>query len=123
MIAGMSAGILQGVPVTTFDTDIWIDLPTRQYLRVQQIVKKLGGTPAAPTACYLKDGAIINFLYRVDGLQSFRVELKRCRKLLWNGRRIPVLPLHRLIKSKEVIGRPKDLAHLPVLRETIRLKG
>ena len=26
-IAGMSAAILQGVPATTLDTDIWVELP------------------------------------------------------------------------------------------------
>src|SRR5579859_8308015 len=31
-IAGMSAAILQGVPATTLDTDIWVDLPSRQYI-------------------------------------------------------------------------------------------
>ena len=33
-IAGMSGAILQGVPATTLDTDLWIDLPSRQYIRV-----------------------------------------------------------------------------------------
>ena len=31
-IAGMSAAVLQGVPATTLDTDIWIDLPQREYV-------------------------------------------------------------------------------------------
>jgi hypothetical protein len=30
----MSAAILQGAPATTLDTDLWIDLPERQYVRV-----------------------------------------------------------------------------------------
>src|SRR5205809_1020261 len=31
-LIGMSAAVLQGVPVTTIDIDLWIDLPTRQYM-------------------------------------------------------------------------------------------
>ncbi len=30
-IAGMSAAVLQGVPATTLDTDIWLDLPARLF--------------------------------------------------------------------------------------------
>jgi len=30
----MSAAILQGVPATTLDTDLWLDLPPRQSIRV-----------------------------------------------------------------------------------------
>src|ERR1041384_5259531 len=33
-VAGMSAAILQGVPATTLDTDLWVDLHPRQYMRV-----------------------------------------------------------------------------------------
>lgn len=123
LIAGMSAGILQGVPLTTFDTDIWVDLPSRQYLRIHQLMRKLGGDPVAKTAGYLRDGSLINFLFQIDGLQSFSTEYKRCDKLSWNGRRIPVLPLRRLLKSKRFISRPKDIAHIPIIEETIRLKN
>ena len=33
MIVGMTVAVIQGAPVVTFDTDIWIDLPSRQYVR------------------------------------------------------------------------------------------
>jgi hypothetical protein len=39
-IAGMTAAILQGAPATTLDTDIWIDLPERQYVRVLNLCQK-----------------------------------------------------------------------------------
>src|SRR5215204_187122 len=31
-LIGMSAALLQGVPVVTHDVDLWIDLPTRPYM-------------------------------------------------------------------------------------------
>jgi len=37
--AGMTAAILQGAPATTLDTDIWIDLQERQYVRALEIAK------------------------------------------------------------------------------------
>jgi hypothetical protein len=37
----MSGAILQGVPATTLDTDFWIDLPSRQYMRVLNLCAHL----------------------------------------------------------------------------------
>ena len=34
MVVGMTAAVLQGTPVTTFDVDLWIDLPSRQYMQM-----------------------------------------------------------------------------------------
>src|SRR5438034_8037221 len=48
-LVGMSAAILQGVIVTTLDTDIWVDLPERQYIRLMNTVVNQGGTALAPT--------------------------------------------------------------------------
>src|SRR5688572_20254152 len=43
-VVGMTAGILQGVLTNTLDTDIWVDLPTRQYIRLWNIIRAQGGT-------------------------------------------------------------------------------
>lgn len=120
-VAGMSAAILQGCPATTLDTDLWIDLPPRQYMRVLQLCRKLGAAVRANTVVDLSDGSMINFLYRVDGLFSFDREYRNARRLRWLGTTVPVLPLARILRSKQVVGRPKDLAHIPLLRQTIRL--
>lgn len=121
-VAGMSAAILQGVPATTLDTDLWIDLPPRQYMRVLRLCQRLGGTIRANTVVDLIDGSTVNFLYHVDGLLSFDREFRRALRLRWLGARIAVLPLARIYRSKKVVGRPKDLAHLPLLKQTMALK-
>src|SRR5439155_13907474 len=82
-IAGMSAAILQGVPATTLDTDLWIDLPPRQYMRILNLCRRLGATVRANTVVDLIDGSTINFLYRVDGLRSFRYEYQRAITMKW----------------------------------------
>jgi len=43
-MVGMSAAIIQGVPATTLDTDIWVDLPERQYIHLLNLVHRQGGT-------------------------------------------------------------------------------
>ncbi len=121
-IAGMSAAILQGVPATTLDTDIWVDLGERQYMKILQLCKSQGATILAPTVVALSDDSIVNFLYQVDGLKSFKSEWKRAVHLRWLHANVCALPLERIIRSKEVIGRPKDLAHLPLLKQVLKLR-
>lgn len=118
----MSAAILQGCPATTLDTDLWIDLPPREYMRVLRLCLKLGATIRANTVVDLSDGSMVNFLYRVDGLRTFATEMRHSRRLRWLGTIVAVLPLARILRSKKVVGRPKDLAHLPLLEQTIKLR-
>jgi hypothetical protein len=118
----MSGAILQGVPATTLDTDVWIDLPSRQYIRVLNLCRSLGADIRANTVVDLSDGSTVNFLYEVHGLRSFDYEYQRARKLKWLGTEVAVLPLKRIYASKKFVGRPKDLAHLPLLEQTIKLQ-
>ena len=118
---GMTAAILQGVPATTLDTDIWLELPERRYIQALDIAKKLGAEILARTVVALKDDTLVNFLYRIDGLKPFVDEYERAEVLDWFGRKIRVLPLQSIIASKKYIRRPKDLAHLPLLKQTLKL--
>jgi hypothetical protein len=119
----MSAAILQGVPATTLDTDIWIELPERAYHRILDLCRSQRATVMARTVVALEDDTIVNFLYRVDGLRSFAAEWEKAVRLRWLGTTVRVMPLQSIIKSKQRVQRPKDVAHLPLLRETLRLRG
>lgn len=122
-IAGMSAAILQGVPATTIDTDIWVEIPERHFVRLTGIVIKQGGIMLAPTVAALSDDSLVNFLPRIDGIENFSVELSRAPKLKWNGLCVPVLRLESILASKKYLQRPKDIAHLPLLEQTLRLRS
>ncbi len=115
----MSAAILQGVPATTTDTDIWVDLPERQYVRLMKLVVNQGGTPMARTMYGLSDGSLVNFIFSMTGLKKFAEEYVHARELLWSGLKIRVLPLERIYKSKHDSAREKDLAHLPLLKRVM----
>jgi hypothetical protein len=115
----MTAAILQGVPATTLDADFWIDLPERQGIRLLNLCTRLGARVIANTVVALEDDTLVNFLYRVDGLASFATEARRALVMEWLGMKVKVLPLARVIRSKEFVGRPKDLAHLPLLRDVL----
>lgn len=118
----MSAAILQGVPATTLDTDLWIDLPPRDYIKVLRLCLRLGATVRANTVVDLSDGSIVNFVYETHGLRSFQAEFRTAKKISWLGTSVRVLPLERIYESKKLIGRPKDIAHLPLLKQTIALQ-
>lgn len=118
----MSGAILQGVPATTLDTDVWLDLPPRQYMRVLNLCRRLGAQLRANTVVELTDGSLVNFLYEVHGLRSFSQEYRHARFIKWLRTRVAVLPLARIYASKKFVGRPKDLAHLPLLRQTMKLQ-
>lgn len=119
----MSAAIAQGVVASTVDIDLWIDLPPRQYMRVQNLAARAGATPAANTVVYLENGIPVNFIYEVAGLRSFRAERKRALIVQLHGRRVPVLPLDRIEKSKRAVGRDKDLLHLRLFEEFRRCRA
>lgn len=117
LIVGMSAAVLHGAPMATVDTDLWIDLPVRQYVRVLAIAQRIGASILSGNVLGLRDDQRVDFIYRIDGLASFNIEWKRAPALQWAGQEVRVLPLARVIRSKEISNRPKDLATLPVLRD------
>jgi hypothetical protein len=122
ILIGMSAAVVQGVMETTLDVDIWIDLPPRQYMRVQQVARKERAVVAANTVVYLEDGTPVNFIFEVDGLRSFASELKNTELLKFHGKSVPVLKLERILKSKEAVNRDKDRAHIIHIRNLLRCR-
>jgi hypothetical protein len=122
ILIGMSAAIVQGVMETTLDVDLWIDLPKRQYMRVQNIARSVGCAIAANTVVYTEDGTPVNFVYEVNGLGAFASEWKKTESMAFRGKNIPVLKLERILKSKETIRRDKDLSHIIHIRELLRCR-
>jgi hypothetical protein len=121
-LIGMSAAVLQGVPVVTHDVDLWIDLPARQYMRAVNVAVSQGAMMVRNTVVELKDGLLVNFIYEVTGLGSFATELRKARRLKFHGCTIPVMPLESIKKSKTAIMREKDPAHIHYITETLRLR-
>ena len=110
VIVGMSAAVIQGAPVVTFDTDIWLDLPAREYKRAANLCLKLGATMRANTVFVFPDDLMVNFLYALTGLRTFNTEHRDAKRLSWLGlRNIPVLPLSRIYRSQSIIRRPRIL--------------
>jgi hypothetical protein len=118
----MTAGILQGVLTNTLDTDIWVDLPTRQYMQLWNIIRAQGGTALSQTLYVLEDGKVVNFLFSVDGLRGFAAEFKNAITAKLEGIEVKLLPLKRILKSKKTIRRDKDLAHIRLIENVLKAR-
>ena len=120
MLIGMSAARIQGVLASTIDVDIWIDLPPRRYMHVINLCLRAGATFGRNTVVYLEDGTPLNFVYEVTGLRSFAEEYPRAKWYDFHSHHIAVLPLTRIYRSKEEIGRDKDKLHMVLIRQFLR---
>ena len=135
IVVGMTAGILQGAPVTTVDLDI-------VHRRSPENVDRLLAALAALDAIYRHDArqlrpkeshlrgpghqllatthGDLDCLGTIDQSRGYEELLEHTEKMrLSSGRTVRVLSLPALIDAKERSGRPKDLAALPVLRATL----
>ena len=122
ILIGSMAAIRQGAPLMTINYDFWVRLPEREYVRIHTIIQRLGGSTLARTAYELRDGTQVNAIFQPDGLRSFKTEFRRSPIAVLEGHRVRVLPLARVIASKRAAGRDKDLAAMPVLERTLRLR-
>ncbi|HTD68771.1 MAG TPA: hypothetical protein VK846_19795 [Candidatus Limnocylindria bacterium] len=118
----MAAAIAQGVMANTMDVGVWIDLPSRQYMRLLNLARKLGATIAANTVVYLEDGTPVNFVYEVTGLGSFSKEKQHIVWAKVYEHKVPVLRLERIVKSKQAILRDKDKLHIILIRDFLRCR-
>lgn len=55
----MAGAILQGVPATTLDTDLWVDLPPRQYMWLVNFSLRFGARHVSSTVIELQDGTLV----------------------------------------------------------------
>jgi hypothetical protein len=118
----MAAAAAQGVMMNTLDVDLWIDLPSRQYIRVLNIARRTRATVAANTVVYLADGTPINFVYEVTGLGSFARESRYVTRAQVHGYDLPVLGLERIVLSKQAVGRDKDKLHILHIQDFLRCR-
>jgi len=118
-VIGMSAANIQGVPGSTIDVDLWLDLPAREYMKAVNLAVRLGAQAVRNTVVELADGTLVNFIYEVTGLPVFGKVIGRANKMKWDGIEVAVLPLELIQKSKEAIRRPKDLLHIELIRQRL----
>lgn len=115
----MTAAVMQGALTNTMDVDLWVDLPTRQYIRLWNLIRAQGGSALSQTLYVLADGKVVNFLFAVTGLRSFATEFKHSIAGKLDGKSVRLLPLQRILKSKQTVLRDKDLPHIRLIEQVL----
>ncbi|HEY3458563.1 MAG TPA: hypothetical protein VGK64_28540 [Bryobacteraceae bacterium] len=136
ILVGGLAAVLNGAPIQTYDVDI---VYSRDPANIQRLLVVLDSLEAIfriqperrlkPQASHLEASGHLNLLTRYGPLDllatigqglAYVDLLPHSSKLdIADGVRIPVLNLETLIAVKEHTGGDKDLAVLPILRQTL----
>ena len=130
LVVGTVAAVLNGAPVMTQDLDLLVrDTPkNREKLARLAAALKI----AAPVevsepsrSVTLLGGALpIDILFdALPGGLTFEALRSRGSRVQIGDATATVAALSDVIASKEAAGRPKDLAQLPILRDTQRVRG
>lgn len=135
IVVGMTAGVLQGAPVTTLDLDILHRRSPENVERLLRVLRELDAVyrhdtrRLRPQESHLTSPGHqllstthgdLDCLGTIDDAKSYDDILDQAVELrLASGQVVRVLGLPALIASKERAGRPKDLAALPALRATL----
>lgn len=135
VVVGVTAAVLQGAPVVTFDLDILYERSPANIARLlaalDEIEAHFRNTPGrriAPNVTHLEsDGhkllltklGPLDVLGALDPQTGYEQLVRDAVRLRVGNHDVQVLGLERLIEEKERAGRPKDLAALPVLRATL----
>ena len=124
LIVGLSAALLQGIPAVTQDIDLWVkDLGNENFLSA---VRKFGATYIPPGIVGVNPPMLasehlrgFDLVTKCQGLDSIDEELKNAFEVNLGGVLVKVLPLKRIILSKETANREKDKAVLPMLKAAL----
>jgi len=122
MIVGAAAAALQGAPIVTQDIDLWFRDLAEPALR--KAVAKVGGVIVPSIGLHpptFAGGAVelFDIVLTMHGLGTFEEEIKNSILIDIGGLPVRILALDRIIKSKETVGRPKDILILPVLKDAL----
>lgn len=124
LVVGMSAALLQGARGATEDIDLWFESVTDP--RLAEAVEAAGGIwvsgsfgmgPPRIGGEDLSDR--LDVVVHMSGLERFDAEYQGARHEEVDGILLPVLPLERILHSKRAAGRPKDLAAIHAIEDTL----
>lgn len=139
ILVGGVAAVLQGVPISTLDTDIVYRRTADNIERLAAALRELEATyrdPAGrriePDTSRLAAGGHhllrtrlgpLDVLATIGASRTYEdLEPHAARYALEGGMNVLLLDLQTIIETKEQAGRSKDLLALPILRETLRLR-
>lgn len=127
IIVGLTSAVLQESHVVTQDVDLWIEgLGGQKFMNA---IKQCNAFYVPPGLVGLNPPMlgpnslnIFDLVTHMHGLDKFEEEYKGALEYSVSGIQVKILPLERIILSKETANREKDRASLPALRSTLAMK-
>jgi predicted nucleotidyltransferase len=120
MIVGMAAADLQGANIGTQDIDLWFESTSDGNL--DRAARAVGGMfmwRANPPSLMGDELERIDIVQTCSGLRAFGSEYGKAIEVDVEGLPLKVLPLSRVIVSKEAADRPKDRVYIPTLKAVL----
>lgn len=128
VVVGSVAALLQGAPIATEDMDILVRDTPRNREKLRLVEERLGHravqlTPLSRTLRIPTPRAHVDVLFdEISGRLHFEGLRARSVRVPLGKVVAVVAALEDVIASKEAAGRPKDLAQLPILRDTLNVR-
>jgi predicted nucleotidyltransferase len=124
MLVGLSAAVLQGANTGTRDIDLWFE--DTSDVRIGNAIGQAGGIWVSGTFGMRPPqiggdavGDRLDVVVHMHGLGRFADEFEHTIEVEVDGVPLRVLRLERILVSKRVAGRKKDLAVIPALEEAL----
>jgi predicted nucleotidyltransferase len=126
ILIGNMAAALHGAPVSTIDIDLFFRKTPRNMQKLKLVAGTLGAVilrPYYPVSALFRmqrerDGLQIDFMGRIDGVQSYEGVRRRAGVYEIGGWKLLAASLEDIIRSKRAAGRGKDLAVIDILEKT-----
>jgi hypothetical protein len=122
LVVGLSAAALQGAPVVTEDINLWFQDLSEPKLAMALRSVGAGYVPPFglnPPMLAGSGSEVFDIVIRMDGLKVFNEEWRRALNVKVGKLRLKVLPLERILASKQAANRPKDQRVMPVLQNAL----
>ncbi|MDQ6705182.1 MAG: hypothetical protein M3Z85_04345 [Acidobacteriota bacterium] len=128
IVAGGVAAVLNGAPVQTFDVDLVYGREPENIVRLLDVLREIEAIfrlqperRLRPNESHLAGGGHLNLLTSFGHNRGYEDLLSHTVEMaIEDGLRIRVLDVETIIVLKEQLASDKDLAVLPILRQTLR---
>jgi hypothetical protein len=127
IMVGNAAAVVHDAPVMTQDVDFFIRQTPLNLKKVRLFGDQIGGLVSAPFEPLSRmirvqsENATVDFIFSM-GARRFESVRSRATRITFGKASVWVASLEDVIAAKRAAGRPKDLAVLPVLEQTLATK-
>ena len=127
VMVGNAAAALQGAPVTTLDIDFMFRKTPTNMRKLKNFAKELDAQilkPFYPVSSLYRvvnedTGLQVDFMSALHGIKSFENLRSDAVEVDFEGSSLKVASLEKIIRSKKILARPRDLAVIEILEKTL----